>query len=349
MATSVIGLDIGTTKVRAVEVTRGRGAPTVTRYAEAPVPLGALRDGEVIEPAGVVTALKQTWAQGRFSHREVVMAVGNQRVLVRNLELPWMPMDQIRSSLPFQVQDTLPVDVHDALLDFYPTSEARAEGTGARTVSGLLVAATRDTVAANLAAAESAGLRPLMVDLTGFALLRGLTVRPAEARTVAYVDLGARTTTVVIAEDGVPRLVRSLPVGGQNLTDAVAMTLSIPVPEAEALKRQLGVGFAVDAEFEPAAQVIAQVAQGLVESVRNTFVYYASNNPGRAAELVVVSGGGTYLAGLGQYLASASRLPVTIGDALGSVQIGRKANLSVLQGAETTFAVPLGLALGVAA
>lgn len=346
MAASVIGLDIGTTKVRAVEVTRGRGAPTVTHYAEAPVPLGAMRDGEVVEPEGVVTALRQMWAHGKFTHRDVIMAVGNQRVLVRNLELPWMPMPQIRSSLPFQVQDSLPVDVHDALLDFYPTSEG--QGPGGRTVSGLLVAATRDTVAANLAAADSAGLRPLMVDLTGFALLRGLTVRPPEARTVAYVDFGARTTTVVIAEHGVPQLVRSLPVGGQNLTDAVAMTLSIPAGEAENLKRQIGVGFAVAPEMQAAAQVINQVTQSLVESVRNTFVYYASNHPGRATEYVLISGGGAYLSGLGQYLSSASRLPVTIGDAISSVQVARTADLSVLSGAETTFAVPLGLALGVA-
>ena len=346
MAASVIGLDIGTTKVRAVEVTRGRGAPTVSHYAEAQVPLGAVRDGEVVDQAAVVTALRQMWSQGKFSHREVVMAVGNQRVLVRNLELPWMPMAQIRSSLPFQVQDSLPVDVHDALLDFYPTSEG--VGPGGRTVSGLMVAATRDTVAANLATAESAGLKPLMVDLTGFALLRGLTLRPSELRTVAYVDLGARTTTVVIAEHGVPQLVRSLPVGGQNLTDAVAMTLSVPAAEAEAIKRQIGVGFAVAPEMQAAAQVVNQVTQSLVESVRNTFVYYASNHPGRATELVVIAGGGAYLGGLGQYLSSASRLPVTIGDALGSVQVARGADLSALSGAETTFAVPLGLALGVA-
>ena len=170
MAATVIGLDIGTTRVRAVELQTGRGGPTVVKYAEAPLPLGAVQDGEVTEPDGVVPALRQLWTSGGFSSRDVVIGVGNQRVMVRNLDLPWMPMKQLRSSLPFQVQDTLPVAVEDALLDFYPTAEFDAQS--GRTVQGLLVAATRDTVAANVAAVESAGLRPQMVDLNAFALLR---------------------------------------------------------------------------------------------------------------------------------------------------------------------------------
>lgn len=347
MARSVIGLDIGTKSVRAVEVERGRGAPTLLRYAEAPVPMGAIRDGEVIEPDGVVDALRQIWVAGRFSHRDVILGVGNQRVMVRSLELPWMPAPQIRASLPFQVEGTLPVAVEDALLDYYPTAEY--QGPSGRTMQGLLVAATRDTVQSNLSAAESAGLRPLMVDLNGFALLRAQTLGELAQRTVALVDIGACITNIVIAVRGMPRLVRTLPSGGQDATDAVASAMSLSVPEAEAIKRQVGVGFAVAPELQHAAEIINQVTQGLVESIRNTLVYYSSNNPGGAAELVVLTGGGSYLAGLGQYLSSASRMPVTMGDLLTSINVSNPAQLAPLQGAESTLAVALGLALAVAA
>ena len=71
MSTSVIGLDIGTTRARAVEVQLGRGAPTVVRYAEAPLPLGAVQDGEVTEPEGLAPALRSMWAQAKFSTRDV--------------------------------------------------------------------------------------------------------------------------------------------------------------------------------------------------------------------------------------------------------------------------------------
>lgn len=347
MATSVIGLDIGTTRVRAIEVQRGRGAPVVLRYAEVPLPLGAVRDGEVAVPEAVVPALRQLWSHGRFSHREVVIGVGNQRVMVRSLSLPWMPLAQLRASLPFQVQDTLPVAVEDALLDYYPTGES--EGPDGRTVHGLLVAATRDTVNANLMAVESAGLRPVVVDLNAFALVRAQSMAGMNARVAALVDIGASSTDVVVTAHGMPRLVRTLATGGQYVSDAVAAAMNVAIAEADAIKRQVGVGFAVPREFEVAADVINHVSQGMVESIRNTLVYYASNNPGQQIEVVVLTGGGAYLNGLGQYISSATRLPVVMADVLAPLTIGRSAELGPYQGVESTLAVPVGLALAVAA
>ena len=347
MATSVIGLDIGTTRARAVEVQLGRGTPTVMRYAEAPLPLGAVQDGEVAEPAGLVQALRSMWGEAKFSTRDVVIGVGNQRVLVRSLDLPWMPLPQLRSSLPFQVQDSLPVAVEDALLDFYPTGESTT--TTGRTVHGLLIAATRDTVQANVAAVESAGLRPQMVDLNSFALLRAHAVTKQSARTVAFVDIGARITDVVIARDGIPQMVRTLAAGGQHVTDAIAAEGRLSMPEAEGIKRQVGVGFTAADNLRGAADVVTHVTQNLVEAVRNTLVYYASTHPGGAVEVVVLTGGGSYLNGLGQFISSTSRLPVTMGDVLSAVSVHKGVNLSALAGCESTFALPFGLALGVAA
>lgn len=347
MATSVIGLDIGTTRVRAVELQHGRSGPVVLRYAEVPIPLGAVRDGEVADPNAVAIALRQLWAHGKFSHRDVVMGVGNQRVMVRSLSLPWMPMTQLRAALPFQVQDTLPVAVEDAVLDYFPTGESN--GPEGRMLHGLLVAATRDTVQANLGAAETAGLRPIMVDLNAFALMRVHMLGSLADRTVALVDIGGATTNVVIAEHGVPRLVRTLPTGGQYVTDAIAAALKLSASEAEAIKRQVGVGFAVPPELEAAAEVVNHVTQNMVESIRNTLVYYASGNPGRAADLVVLTGGGAYLNGLGQYLSSATRMSVVVADLFASVGVAKSAALAPFQGVESTLAVSLGLALAVAA
>jgi type IV pilus assembly protein PilM len=347
VANSVIGLDIGTTRVRAVEVQRGRGAPTVQRYGEVPLPLGAVRDGEVVAPEVVVPALKQLWSQGKFSQREVVIGVGNQRVMVRNLSLPWMPMAHLRASLPFQVQDILPVPVEDALLDYYPTEESN--GPDGRQVHGLLVAATRDTVQANLAAAESAGLRPTVVDLNAFALFRAHLVSGIADRVVALIDIGAASTNVIVAAHGVPRLVRTLPTGGQYVSDAVAAAMNVAVVEADDIKRQVGVGFAVPRELEAAGDVINHVSQSMVESIRNTLVYYASNHPGEPIEMAILTGGGAYLNGLGQYISSATRLPVAMADLVASVSVARSAPLGRFPGVESAIAVPLGLAMAVAA
>lgn len=349
--TTFVGLDIGTTHVRAAEVEHASGRkgsqPTLLRYGQVPLPLGAVRDGEVAEPDTIASALRQLWQQAKFSTKDVVLGVGNQRVLVRELEMPAMPMDQIRASLPFQVQDLLPVAIEDALLDYYPTHVSA--GANGPAVQGLLVAATKDTVQANTLAAESASLRPVMVDLTGFALSRVQIHGELAGRTVALVDIGARTTTVVIVAHGVPTFIRMLPSGGQDVTDAVTSTLSCSAPEAEHLKREIGVGMQVHEENLAVAEQVAAVTQTLVESVRNTLVYYAGTHPGAAAELVILSGGGSHLPGLGQYLASASRIRVERGEPLAPFRLARTAPArDALPEVQKECAVSVGLALGVA-
>lgn len=346
----MIGLDIGTTRVRAAEVVvSGRGAsaqPTLVRFGEVALPPGAVRDGEVEDTGTVSAAIRRLWSDAKFGSRDVNIGVGNQRVVVRELDLPWMPLPQLRQSLPFQVQELLPMDTDEALLDYFPTGEV--EGPQGRLVHGMLVAATRDTVRANVMAVEGAGLRPQLVDLSSFALLRAVVRGDLAGRTVAVVDVGARITQVLVAAQGMPRFVRILPSGGENVTDAVAAALSIAAPDADRVKREVGVGFAVRPELAPAAEAVGSVVRNLVEAVRNTFVYYQSNNPGAGIEVVVLTGGGAHLPGLGQYLSSASRLPVVLGDPLATIKVAKPINTESLARQSSLLAMPIGLALGVA-
>ncbi len=353
MASSrVVGLDIGTSAVRATEVAFGSGGPaagngTLQRFGQVDLPPGAVRDGEVVEQAMVSHAIKQLWQQAGFSTKDVVLGVGNQRVIVREMELPWMPLAQLKASLPYQVQELLPVAGGDALLDFFPTGEHTGER--GRTVRGMLVAAQRDTVAANVLAVEGAGLRPTMVDLNAFALVRALSRGAAGAGTVAFVDIGARVTNVVVAVRGVPALVRVIPQGGGHITDAVATALGVTAHEAEGIKRELGIAYGAAAGQEAAAEAIGATARQLVESIRNTFVYYAGNHPGAGIEGVLLTGGGAHLPGLGQFLSSSSRIPVALGDALQGLRLAKTLDRSRLTGAESLVAMPVGLAHGVAA
>lgn len=348
----VIGLDIGTTHVRAVELEfpgggAGRGVPVMQRVGAVALPVGAVLDGEVADTSVVGAALRQLWSELRFSRKEVVIGVGSQRVIVRDLDVPAMPLAQIRSTLPYQVQELLPMQVEDALLDFYPTGQYTGEHGPA--VQGMLVAATRDTVNASVMAVENAGLRPTMVDLNALALLRAVARGDLARRTVALVDIGAKVTNVIVVAQGVPQFIRMVPSGGQDVTDAVAAALGISAPDAERAKREIGVGFAVAPHLQGAATAISSVTQPLIEAVRNTFVYYSSNHPGAGIELAVLTGGGCHLPGLGQFLSSASRLPVTVGDPTVDLRRGKDLNPARLTGQESTMAIAIGLAFGVAA
>ena len=348
----VVGLDIGTSAVRAVEVEfgsggpTGKGQPTLVQYGEIPLPAGAVQDAEVAEPETVASALRDLWKSSGFSTREVVLGVGNPRVVVRELELPWLPMAQLRASLPFQVQELLPMPVEDALLDYYPTGEYT--GPTGRTLQGLLVAASRETVRSNVMAAESAGLKPQMVDLNAFALLRAMSRGELADKIIAVVDVGARVTNVMIAANGVPRFTRTLPSGGQDVTDALAGNMSIANPEAETLKREIGIGYSVRPELASGAAAVAEVTRALVEAARNTFVYYSGNNPGAGIDIALLTGGGSQLPGLGQYLSTASRLPVAFGDPLAAMKVSPSVR-DRLPAATGSLAIPVGLAFGVAA
>lgn len=343
----VIGLDIGTTMVRAAEVEQeGRsGRATLVAYGEVPLPPGAVEDSAVVSISSVSGAIKQLWREGGFSTRDVVMGIGSSTTAVREIDVPFMPMAQIRVSLPFQVQEMLPMPVDEAILDFFPGTQF--DGPGGRMVRGLLVAATKRAVGANVEAAEQGGLRPQVIDLNALALLRSAKVSQRAEAVVATVDVGGSMTTVAVSERGVPRLVRVITLGGNDVTTSIARQLKIPAAEAEAIKRQLGNSPQVPKEWELAVEAMNEVNRSLVESIRNTFVYHQSNNPGAGIDKVVLTGGGALLAGLPQTLSNAARLAVTFGDPLAGMTIGDKARRQV--SAPLTMAVAVGLAQAVAA
>ena len=342
---TAIGLDIGTSVVRAVELSYGRSGITLERFGQLVLPPDAVDDGQVVDAEAVAKALRKLWSATKLSHKRVVLGVANQRVIVRQLELPWLQRSELAASLPFQVQDLLPMPIDQAVLDFFPVEEL-TDSAGARTLKGLLVAAARETVLANVRATEMAGLTVQSVDLTPFAVLRALGRQTgAEVETEALIDIGARVTNIVVHSGGVPRFVRILLVGGQDVTDAVAEQLKVPLAQAELLKQQVGGGF--DEGLEEVLRTVAGTAQDFVTEIRGSLDYYAASNPTAPVERLVVTGGGSRLEGILDRLAAATRLPVTSGDPMASLRIGNTGlDDAQLQFVTPLAAVPVGLAMG---
>ena len=349
MASSVVGIDIGSATLRAVEVEGAdKARPTLVRHHEVPLPDGAVSRGEVLEPNTVASSLRHLWSQGGFKSKNVVLGMGNQRVLARDLSVPKMSRERIRETLPFQVQDMLPVPVADALLDFYPVSETVTEN--GPMVHGLLVAAVKDVVLGNVKATQLAGLTTVDVDLIPFALSRVLVGRPKLAGTVGLIDIGANTTSVVIAKNGVPQFVRIIPTGGADLTQALRTGLEIEHEQAESIKRSIGLAKQVSsAEEHHAVEIIYQVTSELLTSLRNTVNYFVNTRPEEPVRQLVVTGGGAFLPGLTDALSEMSRLPVVFGDPFATVALSRGLSADNLRLNRSALAVALGLALGSAA
>ncbi|TFD80995.1 type IV pilus assembly protein PilM [Cryobacterium fucosi] len=345
MTANVVGIDIGTAGLRAVEVSdAGKARPTLVRYHEVRLPEGAVHRGEVVEPNTVAAALRGLWSAGGFKSKNVVLGMGNHRVLARDLTVPKMSIKRIRESLPFQVQDMLAVPVADALLDFYPISEH--EGENGPEINGLLIAAVKDAVQGNIKAVQLAGLSPVEVDLIPFALSRVIYRGTKTDGAVAQIDVGVATTTVVVTLAGVPQFLRLIPAGGGDLTQALALRLGITSDEAEALKRTLGFGQPSAPESEAAATVIVEVTTELLNSLRNTVNYFANTRHNMPVTRIVLTGGGAQLAGFAAALGEQTRLPVFPAEPSAAVTLGRGIDAGALQHTQGAFSVALGLALG---
>ncbi len=347
---SAIGLDIGTSGVRAAELSFGKGQVTLEKFGQVALPEGAVRDGEVVDTDAVATAIKQLWSHTKFGSKKVVIGVANQKVIVRQVDLPWMPLGELKKSLAFQVQDFVPMPVDQAVLDFHPLEETGTEG-GPRTLRGLLVAAARDMVSASLEAVTKAGLSPVMVDLTSFAVVRSLADPDhlgMGSQVEALVDVGARVTNIVVHQGGVPRFVRILLMGGQDVTNAIAERMGVPQEQAEGMKQQLalGGGDGVDAQ---AARVVEAVGAAFVDEVRGSLDYYLASSGSAPISRLVLTGGGARLGGLAQRLQTMTRVPVESGAPMQSLHVGRTGlSTEQISFVEPLAAVPVGLALGAA-
>ena len=343
----VVGVDIGDESIRAIEVTGiGKVRPTVLRYREIALPEGAVKNGEVTEANTVAAALKQLWSAGGFRSKNVVLGVGNSKVLVRDLTVPRLSHKEIRQSLPSHVQDMLPVPVADALLDFYPISESVAEN--GPVVHGLLVAAIKESVQANVTAVRLAGLSPVAVDLIPFALSR-LHTRGRAQGALAFVDVGARTTNVVVTVDGIPQFVRIIAMGGHNLTTALVDRLQVTPEQAETIKRSLGLAAGpVHPEQAAAVEAIHDITGDLLNSLRNTLNYFANTHRTATFDGIVLTGGGAELSGFSDALAEITRIPIAPADPFSTVEIARDLK-KVGAPDRRSMTVALGLALGSAA
>lgn len=343
MSKTVVGLDIGSESIRAIEVSGvGSSRPTVLRYHEVVLPDGAVKSGEVAETNTVADALRQLWSAGKFRSKKVILGVGSSKVLVRDLTLPKLEPRELQLSIASHVQDMLPVPVADALLDFYPTSESGTP-TGP-VVTGLLVAAVKESVLANVKAVQRAGLVPVAVDLIPFALTR----LHKGTGNLAFVDVGSRTTNVIVTSNGVPQFVRIIATGGHDLTSALSTRLQISMPEAELLKRTVGLDFTVTHPDQAmTVQIIREVTTDLLNSLRNTLAFYANTRQNEPYSGVVLTGGGSTLRGFAAALGEITRIQVSVIDPFSQVTLASQAQQPTVD--RQAMNVALGLAMGSAA
>ncbi len=310
MATSAIGIDIGTRTITVAEVKNAKGGALVTNFGGVELPVDAVREGEILDVAAVSEALKELLGSAKVSSKKVWLGVANQRVVVRQVDLPWLEEKELRASLRYQVQEHIPIPVEEAELDVHIVDEFVTE-EGDRMQRLLLVAGHKDMVAAHVDAATGAGLKPIGVDLNPFAVLRSMgDDSPMEQANQVIIDIGAGVTNIVVHGQGTPTFVRILVMGGDAITEALESGLSVSREEAEAAKRSAVVGAS---STDVAARIVTEQADALVDEIRSSLDYYQAQAGSVQLSNVVVTGGAATVVGLVERLEAAVRLPVVLG------------------------------------
>jgi len=339
----VVGLDIGTSAVRAAELDFGPGAPVLVAFGQVGLPPGAIVDGEVQDPSSVSEAITRLWQNGKFQSRSVVVGIAGLRAITRELDLPWVPDEDVDSAVRFQSEEVIPFPPDKTILSAQVLADNTASD-GTRTRRVLVAAAHRDLVDGVVGAVEKAGLIVEGVDLVSSALVRALgDPSVAAERPEAIVSIGAGLTVVVVQQNGRPQFVRTIGTGGNAATAAISSSLDLPLVDAEGLKRRLGEG---SPQVQSAEQAVQASITELVGEIRNSVQYFATL-PGRVPiARVLLTGGGARLRGLVKELRAQVRIPVEHVSPLARLDLTR-IDLAPEQAAsiDPVLAAPIGLAL----
>ncbi len=322
-----IGLDIGSSAVRAAEIDTSQGRRVLRRYAQIGLPHGYVVDGEIINIPGVSEALRRLWAEGGFSRTKVVTGISGPRVFVRQAEVPALNAEDLRSSLKFDAQELIPIAMDEASFDFSVLDDGKGPNgdqkpTPGQTMRVLIVAAHREVLRTHLAALKGAGLNAVAMDAAPLALIRAVPPAPESDPSTAevIVSIGAELTTVAVRQGGVPRFIRSLTVGGDNVTETIANAMHLEMAAAERLKRGSVPG--ATQQVAQARKVMSAELRDLAEDVRGTVDFFMAQTEGATIERLLITGGASQTEGLAAALGGTIQASLLQVDPFSSVSFG---------------------------
>jgi type IV pilus assembly protein PilM len=339
----VVGLDIGATQVRVAmlaasmepdeQVIGSHGSSSVA------LPDGVIVGGLLADPHTLTRVLRDMWKSHDFGCRQVVVGISHPQIVVRPIEMPDIPHEQLMKALPFRAKDVIALPVDEAMLDFRLLGPAKNSD---QMVEGLLIAAPRQPLVDIVNAVEAAGLMVARVDLASFGALRAIATPGATAE--AVIDLGAQTTNIVVHHLGVPRIVRSVPRGGQVLTEKLADRSGISLIEAEILKREIG----IEGPNTEVEGILRDTVRPLLADIRGSIQYFATT-VGSLPERVVLTGGAAQLPGLADSLAETTGIEVTVGSPAQYLRKAEGGRFGNHEDDGEPSAVAVGLAIGAVA
>ena len=340
---SVVGLDVGSSVVKAIEITLEGPEPVITGYSRVEIPPGG----------NVADAVAEAFKSGGFKSKKIVTSVSGQSVVVRYVPMMKMDESELKQAIRFETDKYLPFELDEVVLDCQPLRRNPSAGAGEGDVVNdqqmtvLLAACKKGAIEDRVQLVQGQGLMPIAIDIDLFALanaweLCGLPEEEAgegqQQKAIALVDVGATRTSINVLCGGETCFSREINIGGGDMTQAVARRLGVETFEAEAIKR------ASEAHELEVNSAIQPVLEDLVSEL-SLSLDYVEHHEGVQVEEILLSGGGMLAPGAAAYIEQATARTARAWNPLEGLRIDpNRVDVEELEAWAPTLVVALGLA-----
>jgi type IV pilus assembly protein PilM len=342
---TVIGLDIGSSAVKAVELKASGKAFRVAAFAMEPLPADAIVDGAIIDAGAVADAVRRLFEGNKaFKSKDVCASLSGNAVIVKKITLPVMTHTELDESIYWEAEQYIPFDIQDVNLDYQildPGTDPDSHGS----MSVLLVAAKKEKIGDYVGVIAQAGRTPVVVDVDAFALQNAYEANyGADAgKVVALVNVGASAVNINIVSGGQSVFTRDVSIGGNAFTEAVQKELGLPFEGAEDAKK----GIPVDGvRFDDVRPVLRAVTDNVLLEVEKTFDFYKATSASDRIDRIVLSGGASLVEGFDQAVRERLDTDVERFDPFKQVSLDTsKLGVGAVEDYAPVCAVAVGLAL----
>jgi type IV pilus assembly protein PilM len=306
---TIVGLDIGSSTVKAVEVKPAGKGYKVTAFGTEPVPPDAIVDGAIIDAGSVAEAIRRVFDGNKaFKAKDVCASLSGNAVIVKKITLPVMTENELAESIYWEAEQYIPFDIQDVNLDY----QILDPGTGPNSrgsMDVLLVAAKKEKIGDYTNVIAQAGRTPVIVDVDAFALQNAFEVNYGldAGRIVVLLNAGASAININILQGDQSVFTRDISMGGNAYTEAVQKELDLPFDSAEQLKK----GIPVDgATFEEAQPVLHAVTENVLLEIQKTFDFFKASASTDQIDRIMLSGGASRVDGFRQMVQERFNAPV---------------------------------------
>jgi type IV pilus assembly protein PilM len=339
-----VGLDIGSSSVKLVQLKEKKGAYELLAFGAAPLPPEAIVDGALMNSAAIVQAIQELFAGQKVKAKEVAIGVRGHSVIIKKISLPRMTQEELDESIQWEAEQYIPFDVKDVNID---TQILTPEADAAGQMDVLLVAAKKDMINDYTSVCAEAGLTATVVDVDAFAVQNAYEASydASATETVVLVNVGAAVTNINVISRGVTTFTRDITMGGNAFTEEIQKQLNISYDEAEALKVG-GQGESDAVVPQEVERVIQGVAEQLGGEIQRSLDFYASTAADGKIGRAYLSGGTARVPALFKTVEARAAVPVEILNPFKNIEIdNKKFDPAVILAAAPSAAVGVGLAL----